>query len=291
MQQQLLRFRWQARTRLVYNPALPVLPNHRMFTSDQLTTITEQLARTPDRTQLVKLGSTSVIVKKLEAPLKHWGYPVLNTLAWVLRQPMLRAVPAPGSSAAQSIEIARLRALASAGVSVPEVLHVTPQWFAISFLGATSIDQLLRQQPEQALRYWQDGLQAILELHRLCQTASQCFARNMIWHEGKVSFIDFEDNPSSVMPMAAAQARDWLLYLHSTAYILNIDAQEIAQHFLSYLQQDGADVQQQVMRAARTFGWLRILPKERKPWGRDVISAQAAAQVLHLAARELKQRT
>ncbi|MFJ7565668.1 hypothetical protein ACIQW9_01745 [Herminiimonas sp. NPDC097707] len=269
---------------------MPALSDHRMFTPEQLAIITEQLARTPDRTQLVDVDGTPVIVKRLEAPLKHWGYPVLNTLASLLRQPMLRAVPAPGSSAAQSIEIARLRALAAAGVSVPEVLHVTPHWFAISFLGATSIDQLLRQQPEQGLYYWESGLQAILELHRLCQTASQCFARNMIWHEGKVSFIDFEDNPSSVMPMASAQARDWLLYLHSTAYILNIDAQEIAQHFLRYLQQDGSDVQEEVMRAARTFGWLRMLPKQRKPWGRDVVSAQAAAQVLHLAVKELNKR-
>jgi tRNA A-37 threonylcarbamoyl transferase component Bud32 len=259
-----------------------------MFTPQQIKTIDAQLALTSDRTALLQVDGRPIIVKRLEAPLKHWGYPVLNTLACVLRQPMLRAVPAPGSSAAQTIEVARLRALASAGVSVPEVLHVTPQWFAISFLGATSIDQLLRQQPEQALHYWQDGLQAILELHRLCQTASQCFARNMIWHEGTVSFIDFEDNPSSVMPMAAAQARDWLLYLHSTAYILNMAEQDIAQHFLRYLRQDEQDVQREVIRAARTFGWLRILPSERKPWGRDVISAQAAGQVLHLAAQQSK---
>ncbi len=275
---------------LVYNPALPVLPDHRMFTPDQLTIIAEQLAHKPDRTQLVEVDGTPVIIKRLGIPLKHWSYPVLDTLACVLCQPMLRAVPTPGSSAAQSIEIARLRALATAGVSVPEVLHVTPHWFAISFLGATSIDQLLRQQAEQGLDYWESGLQAILELHRLCQTASQCFARNMIWHEGKVSFINFEDNPSSVMPMASAQARDWLLYLHSTAYILDIDAQQITQHFLHYLQQDGSDVQEEVMRAARTFGWLRMLPKQHKPPSRDAMSVQATAQVLHLAARELKNR-
>ncbi len=68
-----------------------------------------------------------------------------------------------------------------------------------------------------------------------------------------------------------------------------MDVQQIAQHFLRYLQQDEKDVQREVIRTARTFGWLRILPSERKPWGRDVISAQAATQVLYLAAKEYKQ--
>lgn len=271
---------------LVYNPALPDQPTHHMFSPDQLHTIEAQLARKTERTQLLEVDGRQIIVKQLEAPLQHWGYPVLNALACVLQQPMLRAVPAPGGKAAQAIEIARLRALAAAGVSVPEILHVTPAWFALSFLGATSVDQLLRQQAGQAQHYWASGLQAILELHRLQQTASQCFARNMIWHEGKVSFIDFEDDPTSSMPLASAQARDWLLYLHSTAYILPMDAQQITQDFLLHLQQDSSAVRDEVLRAARTFGWLRILPKQRKPWGRDVISAQAAAQVLYLAARQ-----
>lgn len=274
---------------LVYNPAFPAHPIHRMFTPDQLQTIEAQLALKSDRTQLVELDGAPIIVKRLEAPLQHWGYPVLNTLARLLGQPMLRAVPAPGGSTAQAIEVARLRSLAAAGVSVPEVLHVTPEWFALSFLGTTSVDQLLRQQVEHAQQHWESGLQAILNLHRQGQTASQCFARNMISHEGEISFIDFEDDPEKVMPLAAAQARDWLLYLHSTAYILPMQKQEIAQVFFGYVQQDDPAVQGEIKRAARAFSWLRILPNKRKPWGRDVISAQAAAQVLHLAVGLFKQ--
>lgn len=262
-----------------------------MFTPDQVQTITAQLARKLDRTQLVDLDGMPVIVKRLEAPLKHWGYPVLNTLARLLGQPMLRAVPAPGGSEAQAIEVARLRTLAAAGVSVPEVLHVTPDWFALSFLGANSVDQLIRQQADSAEAYWKAGLQAILDLHRQGQASSQCFARNMIAHDGKISFIDFEDDPSKTMPLAAAQARDWLLYLHSTAYILDMDKQQIAQVLLDYLQQDDVAVQREVRRAARAFSWLRILPKERKPWGRDVVSVQAAAQVLHFVVRMMRQQT
>jgi tRNA A-37 threonylcarbamoyl transferase component Bud32 len=274
--------------RLVYNPALPANPS-RMFTPDQVNLIEAQLAQKPGRTRVMQLDGTPIIVKELEPPIKHWGYPVLNLLARLLRQPMLRAVPAPGGSKAQTIEIMRLRALEAAGVSVPKVLHLTRGWFALSYLGNRSVDQLLRHDSANAQKYWENGLDAILNLHRLGQTASQCFARNMIWHDGVVSFIDFEDDPVTAMPLASAQARDWLLYLHSTAFTLKFGPHEaLAARFLHFLQEDDAQVQREVLRAARTFGWLRVLPKKRKTWGRDVVSAQAAAAILHHLQKQMR---
>ena len=260
-----------------------------MFTTEQLEAINAQLALTSNRTAVFSVDDLAIVVKRQEPPRQYCGYQILNILANVLGQPVVRGVPAPGGSVAQAIEVARLHTLAAAGVSVPKVLHVTSQWFAMSFLGKTSIDELLRHEPEKNLIYWESGLQAILQLHRLDQNASQCFARNMIWHEGNVSFIDFEDDPIKSMPLASAQARDWLLYLHSSAYILNMDAHQIAQRFLRYLRQDEKDVQEEVMRVTRSFGWLCILPSKRKPWGRDVVAVQAAAEVLHLADKQLKQ--
>jgi len=259
-----------------------------MFTPEQQNFVDAKLRTQTGRTHKLEVDGMLVIVKQLEPALKHWGYPVLDTLAAILRQPMLRAVPAPGGTDAQKIEVMRLQSLRDAGASVPDVLHVTPNWFALSFLGAHSLDQMLREHPEVGQRYWENGLNAILALHRLGQTASQCFARNMIWHDGKVSFIDFEDDPTKSMPLASAQARDWVLYLHSTAYILQLAPEHTASILLRYLRKDDTAVQHQVLRAARTFGWLRILPNKRKPWGRDVVAAQAAADVLHHVVTEDK---
>jgi tRNA A-37 threonylcarbamoyl transferase component Bud32 len=260
-----------------------------MLDSRQVQAIDAQLASSSARTQVLQLADRKIVVKQPEAPLEHWGYPVLNGLARLLGQPMLRAVPSPGGRAAQAIEVGRLRALAAAGAPVPQVLHVAESWFALSYLGARSVDQLLRHDAENGRRYWEDGLQAIRDLHRLGQNASQCFARNMMWHEGKVSFIDFEDDPASVMPLASAQARDWLLFLHSTAFTLQFaDNAEYATRFLHYLRQDDAKIRQEVEKAAHTFGWLRFLPRQRKPWGRDVMSAQRAADILHLLSRRMQ---
>ena len=67
-----------------------------------------------------------------------------------------------------------------------------------------------------------------------------------------------------------------------------MDRQESAQLFVDYLLQDDVAVQREVLRAGRAFSWLRILPKERKPWGRDVISVQAAAHVLNIVVQLMR---
>ena len=69
-----------------------------------------------------------------------------------------------------------------------------------------------------------------------------------------------------------------------------MDRQESAQLFVDYLLQDDVAVQREVKRAASAFSWLRILPKKRKPWGRDVVSVQAAAQVLHIVVKLMRQQ-
>jgi hypothetical protein len=252
------------------------------LTPDQLAQIRARLAQKEDRTHLIRLDETTIIVKTQDPARRQWWRPLLNTLAHLLRQPLLLAVPAPGGSEAQAIEVDRLRALAASGAPVPEVLHVDKNWFAESCVGDRTIDQLIRRDPERQQQYWDDGLAAILALHSLGMTASQCFARNMIWNQGVVSFIDFEENPLTVMQLASAQTRDWLLYLHSTAHVMTSRSpRQNAERLMHYLQQDDASVQQQFLRAASSFCWLRILPKKRKPWGRDIISTQASAAVAY----------
>jgi len=80
--------------------------------------------------------------------------------------PLLRAAPAHGGAQAQQIEVRRLRELAAAGVPVPQVLHVEPDFFVQRYMGDHALDKLLRQ-PQAAL-WWQRGLQALVALHAAC---------------------------------------------------------------------------------------------------------------------------
>ena len=109
----------------------------------------------------------------------------------------------------------RLRALAAAGVPVPEVLHVeTTSSCSACARRAASICCCSRAQADRggyaACRRW-------WTLHAHDQYLSQAFARNFIAAGDTLAMIDFEDDPLEVMPLAQAQARDWLAYLHSSA--------------------------------------------------------------------------
>ena len=186
-------------------------------------------------------------------------------------------MPAPGGAAAQAIELQRLTTLRAAGVAVPEIRHVAPSWFAMTLAGTHSVDELLRGEQQ----VWELALAAILDVHQKGQNLSQAFARNIMWRDGLIAFIDFEDDPVKTLPLAYAQCRDWLLFLHSSAYQMNIAPDILAQRWQHYLAQDSAEVQALIQRSSQQLGWLRHLPQQRKPWGRDVVSLQGAGQVLH----------
>lgn len=252
-----------------------------MLSAQHLQTIEHALVQRSGRVLALSLDQQRVIIKRQESRARPFGYSALNFAAKLLQQPLLCAVPAYGGAAGQATEVRRLQALRAAGVNVPQVLHVATHWIALSHAGETSVDALLQHQPEQQLAVWEKTLAAILEVHRKGQMLSQAFARNMHHHDGQIIFIDFEDDPAEVLTLALAQARDWLLYLHSTAHLMHASASELAPRLLQWIAQDDAAVQAQVFSSARGLSWLRHLPQQRKPWGRDVVSLQGAAAVMH----------
>ena len=102
----------------------------------------------------------SVIVKGQRPPRPAWRYQLLDGLARLARQPLLRAVPTHGGARAQQIEVDRLCRLSRAGLAVPTVLHVDEQFFVQSWLGDARLDRLLRKR-RHALDWWQRGLRRL----------------------------------------------------------------------------------------------------------------------------------
>ncbi len=148
-------------------------------------------------------------------------------------------------------------------------------------VGTHSVDELIRTSPQQQLPVWQAGLAAILQVHQRGQNLSQAFARNIMWKDGKIYFIDFEDDPSKTLPLAYAQTRDWLLYLHSTAYQMQANTATLTSLWQQQLLLDHPEVQQLVQHCSQQLSFLRLLPRQRKPWGRDVVSLQGVGEILH----------
>ncbi|WP_373974336.1 hypothetical protein NT239_11890 [Chitinibacter sp. SCUT-21] len=256
-----------------------------MLSAAHLHTIEQALTTRSGRVVVVELDRQRVIVKRQESRARPFGYSALNLAAKILQQPILCAVPAYGGAKGQATEVRRLRQLKDAAVAVPEVLHTGSDWIAISDAGETSIDYLLTRSTEPQLATWDKALAAILDTHRKGQTLSQAFARNIHLHDGEIIFIDFEDDPLEVLSLAQAQTRDWLLFIHSTVYLMQLELQVLTERFAHFVGQDSTEVQALIKNSGHSLAWLRHLPKQRKPWGRDVISLQGAGALMHAFAQ------
>ena len=250
------------------------------LTGAQLQAIGGAKVRQAARTAVLDLDGRLVVVKGQRAARLATGYHLLNLFAWLAGQPCLRAAPAHGGAQAQALELARLRELAQAGVAVPKLLHEASDYFVMSHAQGPDLASHLPRSPLLLRQRWNLGLAFLREVHARGQYLSQAFARNLIVTNEGIVAIDFEDDPRQVMSLHAAQTRDWLAYLHSTLWLLPWHEPWVVADLLGVLNKEAQSVRQALRELARGWGWLRRLPKARRPWGRDLIGLQALAEVL-----------
>ena len=87
------------------------------------------------------------------------------------------------------------------------------------------------------------------------------------------------------MPLADAQARDWLAYLHSTVWLLDVPRERARDEIAALLGDESPPVQRRVQSASRRLAALRVLPRSRRLFGREVVGAQAIASVFPVPAK------
>lgn len=233
------------------------------------------------RVETFDLPEGRVLVKGQRETRSPWAHRLLNALAWMAGVSYMKAVPVHGEARSQAIEIMRLRALHGAGLPVPEVLHVAPDYFVMTYLGERDMALTLREQGPQAWGLWLSAMEHLLQVHAQGQYLSQCFARNIIVSDRFDGLIDFEDDPLEVMTLVEAQARDWLIYLQSTLFNLGTEPAQVDAALRDVLGRELAPVRAVLRHAAGRLGWLRWLPTNRKVWGKDFVSLQAVGAALH----------
>lgn len=236
------------------------------------------------RTEVVATTGGRVVVKGQRPARNQALLKMYNGLVTLLGAVGLRAVPSAGGAAAQAVEVRRLRELAAAGVRVPEVLHVDDEFFVMEFLPGMNLAQLLEGRAhdgEAMLIAWRRGLELLQSIHRQGQYLSQASARNLMATADGLVPIDLEEDPLVCMSLAQAQARDWLLYLQSTVWLLPHPRGVLRSIWSEVLQGAPTLEAEALVRTVGRLAWLRHLPGKRKPWGRDIVSAQAAAAFLH----------
>ncbi len=233
------------------------------------------------------LEGEQVWLKKAGARNARWPYWVLGALARAARLPLLRPVPNLGGALSIHTEARRLGALTALGLRVPAVLAEGPEGLLIGHLAAPGQDTpslavemhaATAQPPQTMLRLFAEGLDALAIAHDAGACLSQAFARNLVrCPDGTVAYVDFEDDPAAVLPLAQCQARDVLCYLHSAALHLHEAAAFDAARprFARWLAQRPPEVQALVATAVQRLRLLRRLPADRR-WGRDLLRARMA---------------
>ena len=230
-------------------------------------------------------------VKRANAGNPALNYGLLRFFAGLLGAPVLQPVPNPGGAESIATEVRRLRSFQSRGLRVPEVLATSDQAFVMRHLGrpgeeapslSNAIEHTMKDGAAATLKLWQQGLDAITEVHAKGEVLSQGAARNMVCcADGVIGFIDFEDDPAAHLPRAVCMARDALNYAQSTALFLEqAGALPAAQtHWAAFAQQLPDDAQQVLQRTVKKLGWVRFLPRSKR-LGRDTLRVLAAYDLL-----------
>lgn len=212
-----------------------------------------------------------------------WRYVLLGAAVRLLRLAVLTPVPNLGGNAGIATEAARLKQLDAAGLRVPQLLAVQENALLMSDLGGETLLHQIEQEAAQGrLHAWRQGLSAIEAAHGRGQYLSQAFARNLVVDaDGRIGFIDFEDDPGAVLDTAQCQSRDWLCYLHSTAAVLQKHGllPEALALWRACLARQPAAVRTPLLKSVRPILWMRRLCHPR--WGSDTLRLAALAALFY----------
>ncbi|QNP50498.1 hypothetical protein H9K75_11115 [Diaphorobacter aerolatus] len=252
------------------------------LTTDFDAFLTEQLRTQSKNIQRYETGGQWVWIKRTGPLVPAWRYRILRVLRVLMNEPVLGPVVNHGGREAIATEVRRLRDLASRGIRVPAVLAAQDDGFVMSHLGLPgeqvhSLGNVIRaavpKGAEAVMPLWRQGLAMIDQVHRSGTVLSQAFARNLVvCPDGELACVDFEDDPTAVLPLPVCQVRDALCYAHSTAiYLSHAGALEQARAtWQQWIAQPGRSPEFHTV-LNNTLGrmrWLRMLPANRS-LGRD----------------------
>ena len=206
---------------------------------------------------------------KKSAPARGvFRYHALNLFSKILRTPILKAVPQLGGQTALKTEIQRIEQLKSGGIMVPEICATASDWILIKDLGTSIIDDMKTNRSDQKRmrKLFSICLSSIKKAHLSGQYMSQCFVRNMLMineDKGEVGFIDFEDDPLSVLSLKQAQARDLMLFINSTARFFVKDSEYFKKEIHGFLDGHNPEVIAHIKSTNKSLLWITKLPFQK----------------------------
>lgn len=213
-----------------------------------------------ERVRRIEAGGTRAWRKRYEYEPRRRRLALLRWFVDRLGIESLRPPPMLRPREARATEKAMIGRLQALGCRVPQIVAEEDDALLISDLGPTLGSLCKREQDPTALaRLVESGLEALVDLHRRGGWLNQAFARNLTLSDGRIGFIDLDQDPTTVMGLPAAQARDLLLYAYSTAVYLESDLPRYSELLSRQLARESTDVAQRLEDSLRRLGWLNAV--------------------------------
>ena len=193
--------------------------------NDEIGELLRAMMQSDGRVQRLELRDRTVWIKRQGGKKMPPLVAVQGFFAALFRVPFLRPSPQLSPEAMQAREISRIGAFADAGFPVPKIVYASATAMVMSDVGPTidlRMRALKRSDPAGHDALLVQVADALGRVHAAGLSHGRPHVRDFFLEDGAVGFMDFEEDPASVMPLAMAQARDVLLYfLVVTALALN----------------------------------------------------------------------
>ncbi|MET3853130.1 serine/threonine protein phosphatase [Rhizobium sp. OAE497] len=169
------------------------------------------------RVERVPLSQGAVWIKRYGTERSSRWIVLQRMIANLIGAPFLRPSPALPDEAMAEREVRRGAQFAASDVPTAPLIYASGSAVVLGDVGLTVGQQLRQLGREEAEAHDQILVLCAEELGRLHQKGlchGRPFPRDMFIKDGRIGFLDFEEEPDTVMPLATAQARDiWLLFL------------------------------------------------------------------------------
>ncbi len=168
------------------------------------------------RVERVALSSGAVWIKRYGTERASRWVNLQRMLANLIKAPFLRPSPLLGDEGMAAREMRRVAQFSAQNVPTARVLYSSGAAIVFSDVGK-NVDQYLHASKADATAHDALLVRCAAELgalhaKRLCH--GRPYPRDMFLADGRIGFMDFEEEPDTVMPLEVAQARDiWLLFL------------------------------------------------------------------------------
>lgn len=201
------------------------------------------------------------------------------------RWPVLLPTASAGGAAALRAEAARLSDFAARGVYVPDVVALADDYVLLADAGAQLKDVLDALPPTGTARV--DLIAAAATALARLHAAGLCHGRPQLKDMvrgagGRIGFLDLEEDPVAVMPLAQAQARDaWLFMGAAARYGASDDTAFWAAVWGAYERAAPVTTREALAQLVRGLRWARAVVAPIAPHaGKDVRQAVTAQVVL-----------